>query len=906
MQRAQDRMELQQREMEQRFEAVQREAQPAGGSGRQAVQEHSGPCGYHWQRTYSRNGPGYQEYRSESFAVVGAPPAHCGMMHAPPSSALHMDPLSSLSLLLAAALAGFWAAMTTAFNRRFSLTTYREESRWRLLLLWPFLLVTSAEFREQFWAARRPEAMEGAATVSGGDLALAAEVFRRYDADGSGRLDRDELLAALRDLGLLSKVSASAAGRTLAAMDTNGDGVVSWEEFREAFGRMARLKASEQRASRMHRAPPAVPPNAATDPRLKAAFAAAAAFGAAKGLSERAEKADGLTSTQFQRACTAAALPIERAAVDIVFCVARKGSKVLSFPRFLEALAQVSAEASVPLDSVLDAVRGTAPTSAGSPCKDVDSKLPLSARARGRPRSAGPCPPPPAGGSRPASPPLMGPAVLSPKPAALPAPAAEVPVPGAGALDAAAGAASIGGKLEQRVLGLQALLDFEEEDLDSILAHPGSSTAAGAPAAPFDSAQPAAEAAAVGESAGGQRAQSHIQSNPTFQGQSDAGSDLASFRLDLLTLLDQRREGTTLCEAAEAKCAALVATRAALTQELLAHARSAGGTAGGEQAAAALEGVRGLEGRLAEVDSKMTEAVAVCRQECRAAVAGLEARLAEQKREQEAALGRVNAALLAIAKRVGELAAAQGKQLAVCATCSQQQTQQHPHGQPQRAEAAPAAPSRRQLLAGAAAAAAAAVAPLPARAEPTNVIDGQGQTFLVPQSAVAEFTAAQKQLLEYNLRTQRQNNAPLDFPAFIREGYDMTVVADGYVQSPDGLIYRDFVEGSGESPVDGQQVVFDYTAYNESAATIDSSYRKGQPAQTQLGIQGLIPGFELGIKSMKPGGKRRIVVPPELGPPVGPATFFSAKQYEVFDVELRSVKTCRRQTVGMFSSVVCE
>jgi FKBP-type peptidyl-prolyl cis-trans isomerase len=57
---------------------------------------------------------------------------------------------------------------------------------------------------------------------------------------------------------------------------------------------------------------------------------------------------------------------------------------------------------------------------------------------------------------------------------------------------------------------------------------------------------------------------------------------------------------------------------------------------------------------------------------------------------------------------------------------------------------------------------------------------------------------------------------------------------------------------------------------------------------------------------MKPGGKRRIVVPPELGPPVGPSTFFSAKQYEVFDVELRAVKTCRRQTLGMFSSVVCE
>jgi hypothetical protein len=48
-----------------------------------------------------------------------------------------------------------------------------------------------------------------------------------------------------------------------------------------------------------------------------------------------------------------------------------------------------------------------------------------------------------------------------------------------------------------------------------------------------------------------------------------------------------------------------------------------------------------------------------------------------------------------------------------------------------------------------------------------------------------------------------------------------------------------------------------------------------------------------------------VVVPPELGPPVGPSTFFSAKQFEVFDVELRTVKSCVRRTVGMFSDVVC-
>ena len=65
-------------------------------------------------------------------------------------------------------------------------------------------------------------------------------------------------------------------------------------------------------------------------------------------------------------------------------------------------------------------------------------------------------------------------------------------------------------------------------------------------------------------------------------------------------------------------------------------------------------------------------------------------------------------------------------------------------------------------------------------------------------------------------------------------------------------------------------------------------------------------GFEDGIKSMRVGGRRRVVVPPELGPPVGPSTFFSAKQCEVFDIELLNVRNCRRRQVAMFSDVVCE
>jgi FKBP-type peptidyl-prolyl cis-trans isomerase len=54
----------------------------------------------------------------------------------------------------------------------------------------------------------------------------------------------------------------------------------------------------------------------------------------------------------------------------------------------------------------------------------------------------------------------------------------------------------------------------------------------------------------------------------------------------------------------------------------------------------------------------------------------------------------------------------------------------------------------------------------------------------------------------------------------------VTVLADGYTYEPNGLIYKDFELGSGDAPSDGQQVIFNYSAYNEAGGTIDSSYRQ--------------------------------------------------------------------------------
>ncbi|GAV82447.1 FKBP_C domain-containing protein [Cephalotus follicularis] len=164
----------------------------------------------------------------------------------------------------------------------------------------------------------------------------------------------------------------------------------------------------------------------------------------------------------------------------------------------------------------------------------------------------------------------------------------------------------------------------------------------------------------------------------------------------------------------------------------------------------------------------------------------------------------------------------------------------------------------------------------------------------------------EKRLLEQNKRRQRENNVPDDFPNFVREGFEVKVVtSEDYVKRDSGLIYRDFEVGKGDCPKAGQQVTFHYVGYNESGRRIDSTYLQGTPAKVRMGNSALVPGFEEGIQDMKPGGKRRIIIPPELGPPVGPSTFFSAKQFEVFDVELLSIQNCERRTIAFYSDVVC-
>jgi peptidylprolyl isomerase len=84
-----------------------------------------------------------------------------------------------------------------------------------------------------------------------------------------------------------------------------------------------------------------------------------------------------------------------------------------------------------------------------------------------------------------------------------------------------------------------------------------------------------------------------------------------------------------------------------------------------------------------------------------------------------------------------------------------------------------------------------------------------------------------------------------------------------------GLKYDDTSAGTGPVPTKGQTCVMHYTGWlwvNEAkGAKFDSSLDRGQPFSFPLGQGRVIKGWDEGVATMKRGGKRTLVIPPELG-----------------------------------------
>jgi FKBP-type peptidyl-prolyl cis-trans isomerase len=101
---------------------------------------------------------------------------------------------------------------------------------------------------------------------------------------------------------------------------------------------------------------------------------------------------------------------------------------------------------------------------------------------------------------------------------------------------------------------------------------------------------------------------------------------------------------------------------------------------------------------------------------------------------------------------------------------------------------------------------------------------------------------------------------------------------------------QDIVVGIGDVAVAGKQVTVNYTGVFSDGKKFDSSLDRGVPFTFTLGTGMVIKGWDIGVEGMKVGGKRVLVVPPQLG--------YGEKDYGpipgnstlIFEIELLEVK----------------
>ncbi|KKZ13128.1 MAG: peptidylprolyl isomerase [Candidatus Synechococcus spongiarum SP3] len=109
--------------------------------------------------------------------------------------------------------------------------------------------------------------------------------------------------------------------------------------------------------------------------------------------------------------------------------------------------------------------------------------------------------------------------------------------------------------------------------------------------------------------------------------------------------------------------------------------------------------------------------------------------------------------------------------------------------------------------------------------------------------------------------------------------------------TPSGLKIIDVQIGTGREAVANTNVTVHYDGRLENGKEFDSSRRRDQPFQFRLGAGQVIKGWDEGLVGMKEGGKRQLVIPPELGyGQQGAGGVIPPNATLVFDVELLRVE----------------
>jgi peptidylprolyl isomerase len=110
--------------------------------------------------------------------------------------------------------------------------------------------------------------------------------------------------------------------------------------------------------------------------------------------------------------------------------------------------------------------------------------------------------------------------------------------------------------------------------------------------------------------------------------------------------------------------------------------------------------------------------------------------------------------------------------------------------------------------------------------------------------------------------------------------------------APKKLVKNEIVEGDGAEAKSGDEVTVQYVGVGyKSGEEFDSSWSRSEPFTFNLGAGQVIPGWDQGVEGMKVGGRRELIIPPELayGPAGAPPTI-KPNETLIFIIDLLATK----------------
>lgn len=115
--------------------------------------------------------------------------------------------------------------------------------------------------------------------------------------------------------------------------------------------------------------------------------------------------------------------------------------------------------------------------------------------------------------------------------------------------------------------------------------------------------------------------------------------------------------------------------------------------------------------------------------------------------------------------------------------------------------------------------------------------------------------------------------------------------ADKVVKTKSGLQYEDLKVGDGSEAKAGDTVEVHYTGWLKDGKKFDSSVDRGQTFSFKLGAGKVIKGWDEGVAGMKVGGKRKLIIPADLGyGAAGAGNAIPPNAELTFEVELFKIK----------------